>query len=240
MAPGLHLNSWVLELVGGYVMRMAGVGGLALAILVFAGGCASLTGRPLSRYVDDKAISAKVRVKLASRLNVATLMRVDVDTYEGTVYLSGVAETNEMKARVERLAATVDDVQQVVNNLSVKRGGSAVGASGDPADAVAASPGWVDSLHGVTEQFRGIQRYQADGGPAGPYSGYDVNGRLVATLYLVPMRELAQKGTEDFRSGTRHIDHVSIYAVGVQPDVPEARYAILLWHVSPAEAAALR
>jgi hypothetical protein len=62
----------------------------------------------------------------------------------------------------------------------------------------------------------------------------------VVTLYLVPMRGLAQKGADDFASGGRRIDHVSIYPIDVQPDVPEARYAIVLWHVSAAEAATLR
>jgi hypothetical protein len=202
-------------------------------------------GRPIGEVVDDKATSAKVRLKLVT-LHAATLARVHVDTYEGTVYLSGVAESEEMKGRIEQLTATVDDVRQVVSNLSVRRPGAA-GASGDSSgDSVAAagfaaaSPGRPETLSGVTEQFPGIHRYEPDGGPGGPYAGYDGQGRLVATVYLVPMRGLAQKGPDDFGSGGRRIDHVTIYPVDVQPDVPEARYAIVLWHVSPAEAAALR
>jgi hypothetical protein len=226
---------------------------LALAILIFATGCATLSGRPFGQYVDDKTISAKVKLRLASRLHPTTLTRVHVDTYEGTVYLSGVADSEEMKMRVERIAAHVDDVQQVVNNLSTKQPAAPLGASADTSDAsagstqlAAASPGvlgtsgLLETLSGVTDQLRGILRYQADGGLAGPYTGYDENGRLVVTLYLVPMRGLAQKGAEDFGSGGRRIDHVSIFPIDVQPDVPEARYAIVLWHVSPAEAAALR
>jgi hypothetical protein len=225
---------------------------LALAVLIFASGCATMTGRPFGQYVDDKTISAKVKLKLASRLHPATLTRVHVDTYEGTVYLSGVADSDEMKMRVERIAAHVDDVQQVVNNLSIKQPDAAQGASADAPGAaasssdgaaspgVAGSGGRLETLSGVTEQLRGILRYQADGGLAGPYTGYDSNGRLVVTLYLVPMRGLAQKGADDFASGGRRIDHVSIYPIDVQPDVPEARYAIVLWHVSAAEAATLR
>jgi BON domain len=226
-------------------MRMAGVGGLALAILLSATGCTTIYGRPIGEVVDDKATSAKVRLKLVSRLPAATLTRVHVDTYEGTVYLSGAADSEEMKGRIERVAATVDDVGQVVNNLSVRQPAAAAGASADSSgaagsDYAAASPGRDETLNGVTEQFPGIHRYAPDGGPGGPYAGYDRNGRLVATVYLVPMRGLAQKGPDDFRSGDRHIDHVTIYPVDVQPDVPEARYAIVLWHVSAAEAAALR
>ena len=234
-------------------MRMAGVGGLALAVLIFVSGCATLSGRPFGQYVDDKTISAKVKLKLASRLHPGTLTRVHVDTYEGVVYLSGVADSEEMKARVERIVGHVDDVQQVVSNLSIKQPGAAQGASADAqgatgaSDYVAASPAVIgtsallETLSGVNEQLRGILRYQADGGVGGPYTGYDSNGRLVATVYLVPMRGLAQKGADDFGSGGRRIDHVSIYPIDVQPpDVPEARYAIVLWHVSPAEAAALR
>jgi hypothetical protein len=225
-------------------MRMAGVGGLALAILISATGCTTMYGRPIGEVVDDKATSAKVKLKLIS-LHATTLTRVHVDTYEGTVYLSGVAESEEMKGRIEHVAATVDDVHQVVNNLSVRRPAAAEGASADSSSAAgsdyaAASPGRDETLNGVTEQFPGIRRYAPAGGPGGPYAGYDRNGRLVATVYLVAMRGLAQNGPDNFRSGDRHIDHVTIYPVDVQPDVPEARYAIVLWHVSAAEAAALR
>ena len=224
-------------------MRMAGVGGLALAILLSATGCTTMYGRPIGEVVDDKATSAKVRLKLVSA-HMPTLTRVHVDTYEGIVYLSGVAESEEMKGRIEHVAASVDDVKQVVNNLSVRHTG-AEGASADStgvgaSDYASASPGRVETLHGVTEQFPGIRRYEPAGGIGGPYTGYDREGRLVATVYLVPMRGLAQKGPDDFRSDERRIDHVTIYPVDVQPDVPEARYAIVLWHVSPAEAAALR
>ena len=221
-------------------MRMAGVGGLALAILIVATACTTMYGRPIGDVVDDKATSAKVRLKLVT-LHAATLARVHVDTYEGTVYLSGVADSEEMKGNVERVAASVDEVQQVVNNLSVRAAARADSSSSTGgSDYVAAMPGVPETLSGVTEQFPGIRRYEPDGRPGGPYAGYDRNGRLVATVYLVPMRGLAQKGPDDFRSGGRHIDHVSIYPVDAQPDVPEARYAIVLWHVSSAEAAALR
>src|ERR687887_2774966 len=98
-----------------------------------------MTGRPFGQYVDDKTISAKVKLRLASRLHPTTLTRVHVDTYEGTVYLSGVADSDEMKMRVERIAAHVDDVQQVVNNLSIKQPDAAQGASADAPGAAASS-----------------------------------------------------------------------------------------------------
>jgi hyperosmotically inducible periplasmic protein len=46
--------------------------------------------------------------------------RVDVDTNNGIVTLNGIVDTAEQRARAEQLAARVDGVKRVVNNLQVK------------------------------------------------------------------------------------------------------------------------
>jgi hypothetical protein len=76
--------------------------------------------------------------------------------------------------------------------------------------------------------------------PHGPFAGFDRRGELVATIYTVSMRDMAQHGMPELRPAGRPIDHVSIYAVTSEPDVPEAYYHIVLWHVSRNEAAEQR
>ena len=49
------------------------------------------------------------------------LTRVDVDTNNATVYLNGVVESAEQKARAEQLAWQAKGVKSVVNNLQVKK-----------------------------------------------------------------------------------------------------------------------
>jgi osmotically-inducible protein OsmY len=100
----------------------------AVAVLALLGaltsGC-SLTGPPVRRFIDDLTISERVRERLA-RANAA-LATIDIDTFEGTVYLNGPIESQAAKQEAEALAQGVDDVEMVVNNLHVPapRGGYA-------------------------------------------------------------------------------------------------------------------
>jgi len=47
--------------------------------------------------------------------------RIDVDTTNGVVSLTGTVETPEQRRRAEQLASRVDGVQRVINNLQVAR-----------------------------------------------------------------------------------------------------------------------
>ena len=197
---------------------------LTLLCLVLASGC-SLAGRTFGRYVDDKALTGAVKLKLAAQ-NPATVARIGVDTYEGVVYLSGTAQSEEEKSYAEVAARRVDGVLQVVNDLQVRGTG-----------APAASPAMAD--HALLRRMPGIARVDA-AAPDAPGVAYDGAGRLVATVYMVSMRELAQEGLHGMRATGRPIDHVSIFPVATAPDRPEAQYYVVLWHVSTTEAAALR
>ncbi len=198
---------------------------LALVCVLAASGC-SLAGRTFGRYVDDKAITAAVKMRMAAK-QPSTVARINVDTYDGVVYLSGRAESEEQKATAESAARRVHGVAQVVNDLRV------------PGEtAAAASPRMVDD-HALLEQVPGIARI--DGGlPGAPAAAYDGSGRLVATIYTVTMREMAQQGFNGMRPTARPIDHVAIFPVASAADRPEPEYHVVLWHVSATEAAALR
>ncbi|HUF91915.1 MAG TPA: BON domain-containing protein [Candidatus Limnocylindria bacterium] len=197
---------------------------LALVCVLAASGC-SLAGRTFGRYVDDQAITAAVKIRLAAK-QPSTVARINVDTYDGVVYLSGRSESEEQKATAESAARRVDGVAQVVNDLRVP---------GEP--MTAASPRMDD--HALLEQVPGIARI--DGGlPGAPAAAYDGSGRLVATIYTVTMRELAQQGFNGMRPTAQPIDHVAIFPVAIAADRPEPEYHVVLWHVSATEAAALR
>lgn len=84
-----------------------------------AGCAATSTSQSTGEYIDDAAITAKVKTAFAKD-DVVSAMDVKVDTFRGTVQLSGFVDTTEQKKRAESLAAGVPGVQSVKNNITVK------------------------------------------------------------------------------------------------------------------------
>ncbi len=91
-----------------------------LVILSVVAGCHSMTGKTAGENVDDATITASLKAKLVAD-KPSNLTRVDVDTNNATVYLNGVVESAEQKARAEQLAWQAKGVKSVVNNLQVKK-----------------------------------------------------------------------------------------------------------------------
>jgi hypothetical protein len=77
--------------------------------------------------------------------------------------------------------------------------------------------------------------------PAGPFLAYDRDGRLVSTIYMVPMEDLeAQKKFSDLEVGTDPtVRGVDLYYNAGHPGVEEPHYHVVLWHV-PKEQAKLQ
>ncbi len=72
--------------------------------------------------------------------------------------------------------------------------------------------------------------------PAGPFLAYDHAGKLVSTIYMIPLMDLdAQKKFDDLAAPGGKVDHVSIYYNAGHPGVPMPHYHIVLWHVSKAQ-----
>jgi hypothetical protein len=72
--------------------------------------------------------------------------------------------------------------------------------------------------------------------PEGPFLAYDHAGRLVSTIYMVPLKDLdGQKAFDDLAAPGGKVDHVSIYYNAGHPGVPMPHYHIVLWHVSRAQ-----
>jgi hyperosmotically inducible protein len=87
-------------------------------VLALVAGFQSVTGRSAAANVDDAGITASVKTKIVAD-KAANLTRIDVDTIRGTVYLNGLVDTAEQRARAERLAKQISGVKGVVNNLQV-------------------------------------------------------------------------------------------------------------------------
>ena len=98
------------------IRRMVPIACIALAL----GACAATeTSQSTGEYVDDVAISTKVKTALIEA--PATKARdIQVETYKGVVQLSGFVDSSTEKAEAERLARSVAGVERVENKLSVK------------------------------------------------------------------------------------------------------------------------
>lgn len=82
-------------------------------------GCRTATGKSAGAVVDDAVITSQVKARLGTE-KASTLTRVDVDTENGVVYLNGVVDSADTKARAEQIARSEEGVSRVVNNLQVQ------------------------------------------------------------------------------------------------------------------------
>jgi osmotically-inducible protein OsmY len=92
---------------------------LVLGVLAQA-GCAVTSGRSSAgQYVDDTAITARVKSRFADDPQVAAT-RIGVETFKGTVQLSGYAVSEAERLRAVQLARSVPDVRDVRNDVLVR------------------------------------------------------------------------------------------------------------------------
>jgi len=88
------------------------------ALLFFMTGCQALTGQTMGEGIDDSYITGAVKTQLASD-KMVSLTRVEVETNNGVVYLTGQVQTAEQRSHIGSLASQVKGVKRVVNNLQV-------------------------------------------------------------------------------------------------------------------------
>ena len=91
---------------------------VALAFLLLITGCQAMTGQTMGESIDDSVLTSSVKTQLASD-KLATLTRVEVETNNGIVHLTGQVQTAEQRSHIGSLASQVKGVKQVVNNLQV-------------------------------------------------------------------------------------------------------------------------
>jgi hyperosmotically inducible protein len=93
---------------------------LGSGLATLSTGCAgSATRESTGEYIDDATVTTKVKAAFVKDPLVKA-MDVNVDTFKGTVQLSGFVDTPEQKTRAEQIAAGVRGVSSVKNNIALK------------------------------------------------------------------------------------------------------------------------
>jgi osmotically-inducible protein OsmY len=92
---------------------------ILLLLPVFAFGACAGAGTTTGKYIDDSVITAKVKSDLLKD-PVTEGFKIDVTTYDGVVYLTGLVDSKKEKQRAGELANQVAGVKQVKNDLAVK------------------------------------------------------------------------------------------------------------------------
>lgn len=88
-------------------------------------GCATrsdehdATKRSVGQYVDDKVLIQRVKDALGDNA-VYKFPDVKVNTYKGTVQLSGFVATDDQKRSAEQIARNVPGVYNIQNNITLK------------------------------------------------------------------------------------------------------------------------
>jgi osmotically-inducible protein OsmY len=88
----------------------------AVMVMLALGACSST--RTPGTQVDDAAITAAVKAKLAADGDINPF-NIDVDTNEGVVTLQGRVEKEAARSKAEELARETDGVKRVINLVKV-------------------------------------------------------------------------------------------------------------------------
>jgi len=88
-------------------------------MLVFTACAETSTNESTGAYVDDSAITGKVKTAILQD-PALKVMQIDVTTYKNIVQLSGFVDSAQMVERAGTVAKQVNGVASVQNNLIVK------------------------------------------------------------------------------------------------------------------------
>ena len=92
-------------------------------------GCASMDDersaqtperQTAGEVVDDGVVTAKVKARLVDD-PVTKAYQINVETFKGTVQLSGFVDSAEARSRATQLASAVGGVKDVKNSLEVRK-----------------------------------------------------------------------------------------------------------------------
>lgn len=94
---------------------------LSLAALVLAlAGCASTPStESTGQYIDDSMITTKVKTAILNEPSLK-VMQINVETFKGTVQLSGFVKSPQDVITAEQVARGVNGVKLVRNDLLVR------------------------------------------------------------------------------------------------------------------------
>ena len=110
-----NMTNWIARVQD--FKRVAFIGALILALA----GCASTsTSTSTGEYVDDTVLTTKVKAALTNEFGTDGLTDMQVETYKGTVQISGFVDSAAIRARAGNIAAGINGVSRVDNRLAVK------------------------------------------------------------------------------------------------------------------------
>jgi outer membrane murein-binding lipoprotein Lpp len=150
--------------------------------------------------------------------------------------LGGCAAEGE----VEQLRSDIAGLRAAVETGNATRAATALPAAPDvatgppPAGYVQVSklvdlPDFVPGLGALYVQPQTL--------PAGPFLAYDRDNRLVSTIYMIPVADIAaRKRFEDLAATGRPVQDVDLYFNPGHPGVAVPHYHFVLWHVPKATA----
>ena len=122
--------------------------------------------------------------------------------------------------------------------MLVRPGTAAAQASAPPGGAYK----MVSSLVPLPDFVPGLGTLYVDPAtlPAGPFLAYDHQGKLVSSIYMIPLKDMNnQKAFTDLKVAHERVDHVDIVYNAGHPGVAEPHYHVIVWYVSPQRAAQL-
>ena len=98
-----------------------GISLLAIALVASLAGCAgSTTKSSTGEYIDDSAITTRVKSAMISDKEVSA-GSINVETFKGTVQLSGFANSAKEADKAESIARNTKGVKQVKNDIQIKQ-----------------------------------------------------------------------------------------------------------------------
>ncbi len=93
---------------------------VGLALITFIAGCAGTSTRESTgEYIDDTAITTKVKTEIFND-PMLKVLEINVESHKGIVQLSGFVDSKHTVERAAQIAGAVDGVKGVKNSLIVK------------------------------------------------------------------------------------------------------------------------
>ena len=92
---------------------------LLIVIFTFAACASTRTQESAGEYVDDSVITTKVKSMLAAD-DFLKSFEISVETYQGTVQLSGFVNSQKAVNKANEIAKSVKGVKSIKNDLILK------------------------------------------------------------------------------------------------------------------------
>lgn len=102
-----------------YVRILFAAAALTGATATLAACAAGPKSESTGEYVDSSTITTKVKTALLNEPGLKS-MQISVETFKDMVQLSGFVDSSAAKAKAGQLAASVEGVRSVKNDLVVK------------------------------------------------------------------------------------------------------------------------